>query len=175
METNEKFLKIYKYGDDILREKASEIKNIDGTVAELIKNMTATLHHTYNAIGLAAPQVGESLQLSVIDLSMGQNPEDQVLLLNPEILEMEGREPGEEGCLSFPGISVSINRATRIFLKNHDIDGNEIRREIEGFMARVIQHEIDHLNGTLIIDRVSSLKKQLVKRDIRRLQNDGEW
>lgn len=175
METNENILKIYKYGDDVLRLKAKDIDNIDGKVVELIKTMTGTLHNTYNAIGLAAPQVGESLQLSIIDLSMGQNPDDQMLLLNPEILEVEGKEPGEEGCLSFPGISVSINRATRIFLKTYDIDGNEIRREIEGFMARVIQHEMDHLDGTLIIDRVSSLKRQLVKKDIRRLQKNGEW
>lgn len=175
MEDQERLLKIYKYGDDVLRLKANNITDFNGKIIGLIERMTHTLHHTHNAVGLAAPQIGESVQLSVIDLSQGHNPDDLLLLLNPEIIEEEGKEPGEEGCLSFPGISLNINRATRIFLKSFDLNGKEIRQEIDGFLARVIQHEIDHLNGTLIIDRISSLKRQMVKRDIKRLQNDGEW
>jgi peptide deformylase len=172
---NNNLLKIYKYGDDILKLKAKEIENIDGKIAQLVDRMTRTIHETYSAIGLAAPQVGESLRLSVIDLSMGENKDDQIVLINPEILEAEGNETGDEGCLSFPGISMTINRAARIFLKNFDMNGKEIHQEIDGFLARVIQHEIDHLDGTLIIDRVSSLKRQFVKKEIKRLQKDGEW
>jgi peptide deformylase len=171
----EKQLKIYKYGDDVLQLKAKDVTNIDGKIADLVKKMTYTIHHTYSAIGLAAPQVGESLQLSVIDLSMGEREEDLVLLINPEILEAEGKEVGEEGCLSFPGITLNVNRHPRIFLKTLDINGKEIKREVEGFMARVIQHEIDHLEGRLIIDHQSSLKKQFVKKEINRLIKDGEW
>lgn len=172
---NNNILKIYKYGDDILKLKAKEIENLDGKIAQLVDRMTQTMHQTYSAIGLAAPQVGESIRLSVIDLSMGENKDDQIVLINPEILELEGNETGDEGCLSFPGISVTINRAAKIFLKNFDINGNEIRQEIDGFLARVIQHEIDHLDGKLIIDRVSSLKRQFVKKEIKRLQKDGKW
>ena len=172
---NNNTLKIYKYGDDILKLKAKEVENLDGKIAQLVDRMTRTMHKTYSAIGLAAPQVGESLRLSVIDLSMGENKDDQILLINPEILEVEGNETGDEGCLSFPGISLTVNRAARIFLKTFDINGKEVRKEIDGFMARVIQHELDHLNGTLIIDRVSSLKRQFVRKEIKRLQKDGKW
>lgn len=172
---NEKQLQIYKYGDDILKLKAKDITDIDGKIADLVHKMTHTLHHTYSAIGLAAPQVGQSLQLSVIDLSQGEHEDDFVLLINPEILEAEGKESGEEGCLSFPGISLNINRSSRIFLKTLDINGKEVKREVDGFLARVIQHEIDHLNGTLIIDHQTSLKKQFVKKEIRRLQKEGMW
>lgn len=174
MEDNN-ILKIYKYGDNILNLKAKEVENIDGKFAQLVDWMTRTMHQTYSAIGLAAPQVGESLRLSVIDLSMGENKDDQIVLINPEILEVEGNETGDEGCLSFPGISMTINRSTRIFLKNFDMNGKEVRKEIDGFLARVIQHELDHLNGTLIIDRVSSLKRKFVKKEIKRLQKDGKW
>jgi peptide deformylase len=172
---NNHLLKIYKYGDEILKIKASAVENLDGKIAQLVDRMIHTLHNTYSAIGLAAPQVGQSLRLSVIDISMGEKPDDQVVLINPEILETEGYETGDEGCLSFPGISMTINRAARIFLKNFDMNGKEIRKEIDGFLARVIQHELDHLNGTLIIDRVSGLKRQLVKKEIKRLQKDGKW
>jgi len=172
---NNNTLKIYKYGDDILKLKAKEVENLDGKIAQLVDRMAHTLHKTYSAIGLAAPQVGESLRLSVIDLSMGENKDDQIVLINPEILETEGNETGDEGCLSFPGLSLTINRAARIFLKTFDINGKEIRKEIDGFLARVIQHELDHLDGTLIIDRVSSLKRQFVKKEIKRLQKDGKW
>jgi peptide deformylase len=171
----EKKLKIYKYGEDVLKLKAKDITNIDGKLVELIKHMSHTMHNTYSAIGLAAPQIGESIKLSVIDLSMGENEDNQILLINPEILEFEGKEAGDEGCLSFPGITVSVNRSTRILLKTLDINGNEIRKELDGFIARVIQHEIDHLDGTLIIDRISSLKKQFVKKEVRRLQKIDEW
>jgi peptide deformylase len=174
MEDN-KLLKIYKYGDDILNLKAKEIQNLDGKLVDFIKRMAYTLHKTYNAVGLAAPQAGESIRLSLIDLSMGQEKNGLVLLINPEILESEGKDTLEEGCLSFPKISVPVNRSTKIFLKNYDLNGKEIRREIEGFLARVIQHEIDHLDGTLIIDRVSSLKRQFIKKEIKRIQKDGEW
>jgi peptide deformylase len=168
-------LKIYKYGDDVLGLKAKEIQNLDGSVVEFIQRMAYTLQRTFNAIGLAAPQVGESIRASVIDLSMGEEESGLVVLINPEILEAEGKDTLEEGCLSFPRISVPINRSTKIFLKNHTIHGKEIRQEIDGFLARVIQHEIDHLDGTLIIDRVSSLKRQFVKKEIKRLQKEGEW
>jgi len=171
----EKLLKIYKYGDDVLKLKAKEVKNIGDEIVKLMHHMFATMYHTSNGVGLAAPQVGESLQLSVIDLSMGQNPEDLMVLINPEIIESDGSETGEEGCLSLPGISIPVNRKSKLLLKYIDIDGKEHKLEFEGFKARVIQHEIDHLEGVLIIDRVSALKKQMVKKEIKRLKKNGEW
>ena len=168
-------LEIYKYGDDVLKLKAEEIKNIDEKIIKLRQHMIETMHESSNAIGLAAPQVGESLQLSVIDISRGADENELFVLLNPEILEAEGSDVDEEGCLSFPGISVPVKRNTHIFLRNYDLDGKESRLEIEGYLARVIQHEIDHLLGTLIIDRVSPLKKQMMKKDIKRLKKNGEW
>jgi len=172
---NNNILKIYKFGEEILKQRASELTEIDGKTVDLINAMFATMYKSRNAIGLAAPQVGESLRISVIDISQGQKEDDRIILLNPEILEAEGKDSLEEGCLSFPGISIPINRSTRILLKNITLDGKETRHEIEGYLARVIQHEIDHLDGTLIIDRISSLKRQFVKKEIKRLQEEGDW
>mgnify|MGYP001767875124 CR=1 FL=1 len=168
-------LKIYKFGDDILKLKAKEIKDLNGAIAQLIERMLYTLHNTTNAIGLAAPQVGESLRLSVIDLSAAEKPSEHLVLINPEILDGEGSEIGNEGCLSFPGITANINRSKKIYLRNYDLKGKESRKEIDGYLARVIQHEIDHLDGNLIIDRVSPLKRQFMRKEIRRLQKEGEW
>ncbi len=170
-----KLLDIYKYGDDVLKLKSAEVKNINKKILKLKDLMVATLHSTRSGVGLAAPQVGESLQLSVIDLSQGQDEKELVVLINPEILEEEGRDMDDEGCLSFPGITVPVNRSIHIFLKTMDMNGKEVKREIEGYLARVIQHEIDHLNGLLIIDRVSSLRRQIMKKEIKRLQKNGEW
>ena len=170
-----KLLNIYKYGDDVLNLKAKDVKNIDDGFIKLKEHMVETMHNTATAVGLAAPQVGESLQLSVIDVSQGTDENELLVLINPEILEAEGSETDDEGCLSFPGITLPVKRNTRIYLKNTDLDGKEIKREIDGFLARVIQHEIDHLNGKLIIDHQSSLKRQLVKKDIKRLKRNGEW
>jgi peptide deformylase len=170
-----KFLELYKYGSDILNLKAKEVKNINDELIKLKKNMIHTMHTLPSSIGLAAPQIGESLQLSVIDISRGENENDLLILINPEILELEGSDVDEEGCLSFPKISVPIKRATRLLLKSVDINGKEIKKEYEGYIARVIQHEIDHLNGVLIINRISSLKKQMLKKEIKRLKRNGEW
>jgi peptide deformylase len=170
-----KILDIYKYGDDVLKLKAAEVKNIDKKIARLIDLMVGTMHSTRTGVGLAAPQVGESLQLSVIDLSQGHDEKELVVLINPEILEEEGSDMDDEGCLSFPGFTVPVRRSTHIFLKTIDISGKEMKQEIEGYLARVIQHEIDHLNGVLIIDRVSSLRRQIMKKEIKRLQKNGEW
>ncbi len=168
-------LDIYKYGDDILNLKAKEVKNIDEQLIKLKQQMIDTIHNSYSAIGLAAPQVGKSIQFSVIDTSRGENKEDLLVLINPEILEAEGSEVDNEGCLSFPGINVPVKRNTRIFLESIDINGKEIKQEIEGYLARVIQHEIDHLGGVLIIDRLSSLKRQMLKKEIKRLKRNGDW
>ncbi len=174
MESDSK-LKIFKYGEPVLKEGGALIKNIDNEIIKLIDIMKLTMYNTPNAIGLAAPQVGKSFQLSVFDISMGKNEDDFTILINPFIAESEGEEIDTEGCLSFPNISLDVKRSTTILLKGIDINGKEYEREYSGFIARVIQHETDHLNGILISDRVSTLKRQLLRKEIKKLKKNGEW
>jgi peptide deformylase len=167
-------LHICKFGEDILQLRAKNITNIDEKIVKLAEAMRKTMY-TSNGIGLAAPQIGKSIRLAVVDISFGENPDELLVLINPEIIGAEGIEAGNEGCLSVPGITLPVNRKTSVHLKAIDLQGNEINREFEGLKARVMQHEVDHLNGTLILDRVSSLKRQFVKKEIKRLQKNGKW
>ena len=171
----QQLMEIYKYGEEVLKQKGSNIKNINQDIIDLIEKMKNTMHGTPNAVGLAAPQIGISLMLSVIDISMGEDENEFTILLNPFIAENEGEETDSEGCLSFPNISLDINRNKKILLKGIDINGKEYEKEYSGFMARAIQHEIDHLNGILIADHVSPLKRQLLKKEIKKLKKNGEW
>lgn len=165
---------IRKLGEEVLEIKAPRVEDIDDRIAELAKTMRSTMYEA-NGVGLAAPQVGESIQMAVMDITMGEDESEFMVLINPEILEYNGRETDIEGCLSIPGISVSVPRHTQLRLRAFDLEGKEIVREFEGFKARVIQHEIDHLNGTLIVDHLSALKRQMVKKEIVRLKKNGEW
>jgi peptide deformylase len=167
-------LKICKYGDEILKAKAREIRDITQQIADLAAVMARTMHQA-PGIGLAAPQVGESLQLVTVDLSVGENPKEMLILANPRIVESEGHETSEEGCLSVPGYSLPIKRSARILLQAILLDGQELRAEFDGLKARVLQHEIDHLNGVLIVDRISSLKRTLIKKEISHKRKSGEW
>jgi peptide deformylase len=167
-------LKICKYGDDVLKEKAAEVRDISQRIVDLAAAMAQTMHHA-PGIGLAAPQVGESLQLLTVDLSLGEDPGELLVIVNPRIIESEGYEISEEGCLSVPGYSLPIKRSARILLQAMRLDGGELRAEFDGLKARVLQHEIDHLNGMLIVDRISSLKRTLIKKEISRKRKSGEW
>jgi peptide deformylase len=167
-------LDICKLGEDVLQSRASDIKEIDERLIQLVENMRKTMYEA-NGIGLAAPQVGESIQLAIMDVSQGENPEEFLVLINPTIVHSEQSESDAEGCLSIPGISAVIDRQKKIQFKYTDLQGKENVREFDDLKARVVQHEIDHLNGILIIDRLSSLKKQLVKKEIKKLKQDGEW
>lgn len=167
-------LKICKYGDNVLKVKAREIRDITGQVAELAAAMVQTMHLA-PGIGLAAPQVNESVQLITLDLSVGENPLELLVMINPQIIEAEGNEISEEGCLSVPGYSLPIKRHARILLQATLLDGKELRAEFDGLKARVLQHEIDHLNGVLIVDRLSSLKRTLIKKEISHKRKSGQW
>ena len=167
-------LKICKYGDDVLKVKAREIREITQQIADLAAAMAQTMHQA-PGIGLAAPQVGESIQLVTVDLSVGENPEEMLVIINPRIVEAEGYEISEEGCLSVPGYSLPIKRNARILLQATLLDGSELRAEFDGLKARVLQHEIDHLNGVLIVDRLSSLKRTLIRKEISHKRKSGEW
>jgi peptide deformylase len=179
-------LPIFQYGDPILRAKGKRIQKIDGHIRELVANMIETTHAA-NGIGLAAQQVGEALQLTVLDVSQVQdrpstlklNGKDldpaaamPLVLINPEI-EMRGeREIGTEGCLSFPEISGQIERAKSVAARALTLEGSTIEFEASGLLARAIQHEVDHLNGILFIDRMSSAAKAALSSRLKRLQKE---
>jgi peptide deformylase len=179
-------LPIFQYGDPILRTKGKRIQKIDGHIRELVANMIETTHAA-NGIGLAAQQVGEALQLTVLDISQVQdrpstlklNGKDvdpatamPLVLINPEI-EMRGEsEIGTEGCLSFPEISGQIERAKSVAARALTLDGSTIEFEASGLLARAIQHEVDHLNGILFIDRMSSAAKAALSSRLKRLQKE---
>lgn len=165
---------ICKYGDEVLKVKAAEVSDITGRIVDLAAAMTRTMHQA-PGIGLAAPQVGESLQLITVDLSVGENPDELLIVINPRIVEAEGYEVSEEGCLSVPGYSLPIKRSARISLRGTLLDGRDLSAEFEGLQARVLQHEIDHLNGVLIVDRLSSLKRTLIRKEINQKRKSGQW
>src|SRR5438128_7261301 len=179
-------LSILQYGDPILRAKGKRIEKIDDRIRELAVNMIETMHAVHG-VGLAAQQIGEALQLTVLDVSQvedrpstmklnGQNvdpvAEMPLVLINPEI-ELRGEtEVGVEGCLSFPEISGDIERATSVIVRAQNLDGETIQVEASGFLARAIQHEHDHLNGILFIDRMNSAAKAALSSHLRRMQKE---
>ena len=165
---------ICKYGEEVLKTHSKKIKNIDDQIVQLVEQMRFTMYQA-NGIGLAAPQVGQSIQLAIVDITLGENQNEFMVLINPEIIESQGSESSEEGCLSIPGVTVPVDRHTYIKIRAYDLQGREIEKEYRDHRARVIQHELDHLNGVLIIDHLSSLKKQLVKKEIKKLKSNGQW
>jgi len=167
-------MKICKYGEPVLAEPAREVTTVDDALRRMVENMRLTMYRA-NGVGLAAPQVGEGIRLFVYDLSVGEDPEAFHAYFNPVILESDGAETDEEGCLSVPGINLGVERRTRLHLRAVDMEGREFEREFRDFEARVLQHEIDHLDGNVILDRVSPLKRKLARREIRRMQQNGAW
>ncbi len=164
---------IIKYGNLILTEKAEEIKNIDKKIEALAHDMVQTMYAA-PGIGLAAPQVNQSKRLITIDLSVGEDSQNLIILVNPDLLTEEGEETLEEGCLSIPYVNEKIVRPSHVVVKGLDLNGNEKIIEAEGLLARVFCHEIDHLNGKLIIDRLSPLKKNLLRKKLKKRIEMGE-
>ena len=159
---------IVTYGNDVLREIAEPIKEIDQDVKDLVADMIATLEDA-GGLGLAAPQVGVSIRVFIIDLTPVDLTEDVRVFINPEIVETSGEVTMEEGCLSFPGIFQKLTRPEYAMVKATDIDGNEFTLEAEGILARAILHEFDHLEGKLFIDYLSSVSRALLSGKLRRL------
>jgi len=179
-------LSIFEYGDPILRAKGKPIENIDDRIRELAANMVETMHAA-NGVGLAAQQVGEALQLTVLDISAvedrpstlklnGQDVDPKaampLILINPEIELLGETEVGVEGCLSFPEITGDIERAKSVMVRAQNLEGGTIEIEASGFLARAIQHEGDHLNGVLFIDRMNSAAKAALSSRLKRLQKE---
>lgn len=167
-------LKIEKYPAPVLSEPGEPITEFDDELRELIANMFETVYSA-QGIGLAAPQVGVSKRLTVIDLSLGKDPAQKLVLINPEIIERAGKLYEEEGCLSFPEIREKIVRAAKVRIRAQDEYGKWFEMDGEELLSRCFQHEIDHLDGILFIVRMSGLKRDLTLRKIRKAQREGKW
>ena len=160
-------LEIIKYGNPVLNRMAEEVQDIDQDIKKLAQDMVFTMHAT-PGIGLAAPQVNRSLRLITVDLSVGENEQDLMVLINPRILSQEGEQCEEEGCLSVPDVQEKVVRPNRVVLQGIDLDGKERTIEAEGLLARVFCHEIDHINGRLFIEHLSPLKRSLIKKKFKK-------
>jgi peptide deformylase len=167
-------LKIVKYPEPVLSQPGEPVTEFNDELRKLVADMFETMYSA-QGIGLAAPQVGISKRITVIDLSLGKNPKDRLVLVNPEVISSEGKLYEEEGCLSFPDIREKVVRAARVRIRAQDEHGKWFEMDGEELLSRAFQHEIDHLDGVLFIFRMSPLKRNLNLRKIRKMQSDGEW
>jgi len=167
-------LEIVKYPDPVLERPAERVTEFNDELRKFVDDMFESMYAA-KGIGLAAPQVGVSKRLTVIDLSFKERPEDKIVLINPEIILREGKQYEEEGCLSLPEIREKVSRAAKVTVRAQDIDGNWFEMDGTELLARAFQHEIDHLDGILFFRRVSGLKRDLILRRIRKMQKAGEW
>lgn len=167
-------LPIVKYGNPILHQIAKPVVSFDKKLLALSKNMIETMYAA-QGVGLAAPQVGILTRLMVIDPTAGEKKNALTVLVNPKIISVEGDQFEEEGCLSIPNFSERVHRPQRVVVSARGIDNKEQMVEGEGLLSRILIHEIDHLNGVLFIDHVSSIKRDIIKRKIRKKVRLGEW
>jgi peptide deformylase len=165
---------ILKYGDQILHEVARPVEAVTGDVASVIADMVDTMYAA-PGIGLAAPQIGVPLRIFVVDISLGRDPNGLIVMVNPEFVSREGMQLEEEGCLSVPGFNATVVRPERAIVKGLDRTGAEHQREGNGLLARAFQHEMDHLDGTLFVDRLRGIKRDLIVRRIKKLTRSGKW
>jgi peptide deformylase len=165
---------IVKFGDPVLHVPSAPVTDIDATVLELLDDMVATMWAA-PGIGLAAPQIGVSLRVIVVDLSVGEDAKQMIKLINPEFVERDGEQREEEGCLSIPGFGGSPVRPARVTVKGLDPDGNERTYTGTDLLARAFCHEIDHVDGLLFVDRLTPLKRDLMKRKLRKKARAGDW
>src|SRR5918992_5079672 len=167
-------LEIVKWPAPVLDTPADPVTEFDADLAKLVHDMFQTMYAA-PGVGLAAVQVGVSKRLFVMDCSGGKDPDQRVIMINPEVIHVEGEQNGEEGCLSFPGIFTPVERSLRAIVRAHDINGNEFELDGTELTARCMLHETDHCDGIVFLDRMSPLKREIVKRKIRKLQKAGEW
>jgi peptide deformylase len=165
---------ILKFGDTSLHAPARPVDAITPDIERLIDDMIETMYAA-PGVGLAAPQVGVPLRVFVVDVSVGRDPHGLLVMVNPEFVERVGTQLEEEGCLSVPGFNATVARPTRAVLKALDRGGQEQRHEASGLLARAFQHEMDHLDGVLFVDRLRGLKRDLIVRKIRKLARSGKW
>ena len=169
-----KIHEVVKYPDPVLAKKGAPVTVFDDALKTLVAEMFESMYAA-QGIGLAAPQIGLSQRLTVIDISFKKEPKEKLVLINPEIIERRGKQLEEEGCLSLPEIREKVPRAAWVKVRAQDENGTWFEVEGEELLSRALQHEIDHLDGVLFIDRISRLKRELALRKIRKMQKAGEW
>jgi peptide deformylase len=165
---------IVRYGADVLHGPAAPVEAVTPEIQTLIDDMIQTMYAA-PGIGLAASQVGVGVRIFVCDISFGRNPADLMTFINPSFVERDGMQLEEEGCLSVPGFNATVARPSRAILKGLDREGQEQTVEATGLLARCFQHEMDHLDGTVFVDRLRGLQKDLIVRKIRKLSRAGKW
>jgi len=165
---------IVKYGDPILEKPTVSITKFDAELEELTEDMFASMYAA-QGVGLAAPQIGKNIRLTVVDVTVGKNPEAKIVLVNPEIIHAEGEKREEEGCLSIPGFRGYVVRPQFVTVRAQDAKGEFFEMRGEDLLARAFCHEIDHLNGILFIQHLSMLKRDLIRRKIKKMRKQGEW
>jgi len=167
-------LKIVTWPNPILEIPADPVTEFNGDLKQLVDRMFETMYSA-PGVGLAAVQVGVPKRLFVMDCSGGKDPAQRVVMINPEVISMEGKQNGEEGCLSFPGIYFGVERNLRAIVRAHDVNGNEFELDGTELTARCMLHETDHCDGIVFLDKMTPLKREIVKRKIKKLQKAGEW
>lgn len=165
---------IVKFGDPVLEKQAEPVTVFDDELKKLVDDMFESMYAAHG-VGLAAPQIGISKRLAVIDISFKEDPSAKLVLANPEIVHTEGRHTQNEGCLSIPDFRESVTRPRSVTIRAQDVDGEVYEKTGEELLARAFLHETDHLNGKLYISHLSALKRDLIKRKIRKLMKAGEW
>lgn len=165
---------VVKWPDPVLAKRGEEVTEFDDALKTLVDEMFESMYAA-QGIGLAAPQIALSKRIAVIDVSFNKEPGDRIALVNPEIIEMEGKQVEEEGCLSLPDIREKVARASHVKVRAQDVKGEWFEVEGDELLARALQHEIDHLDGVLFIDRLSRLKRELLTRKMKKLIKNGEW
>lgn len=165
---------IVLWPDPVLETPAATVTKFDDALHNLVDEMFATMYEA-RGVGLAAPQIGISKRITVVDITFKEDAAAKIVLVNPEIIKMEGKQTGNEGCLSLPEFHEKVTRAKKVTVRAQDAHGKTFEMEGEDLLARAFQHETDHLNGKLFISHISALKRDLLKRKIRRLIKAGEW
>ncbi len=165
---------IVKYGDPVLETPTKTVEKFDEEFRKLTDDMFESMYAA-QGVGLAAPQIGIGMRVTVIDVTNGKNPEAKLVCANPQIVHAEGEQNEEEGCLSIPGFRGRVMRPAYVTIRAQNLTGEEFEMRGEGLLARAFCHEIDHLDGILFINHLSILKRDLIKRKIRKLRKAGEW
>ena len=165
---------ILRYGERPLHQPASEVTAIDDATRKVVDDMIETMYAA-PGVGLAATQIGVPLRIFVVDVSVGRSPSDLLVMINPAFVERDGMQLEEEGCLSVPGFNATVVRPARAVVRALDREGNERTIEGKDLLARAFQHEMDHLDGTVFVDRLRGIKKDLILRKINKLKRAGRW
>jgi peptide deformylase len=165
---------IVKYGNPVLERPAEKVTVFDMELEKLIEDMFESMYEAHG-VGLAAPQIGIGRRIAVIDVTFKEDPKAKLVLINPEIIHTEGKHTQSEGCLSIPEFRENVTRPNKVTVRAQDVHGKVYEKTGEELLARAFLHETDHLNGKLYIHRISALKRDLIKRKVRKLAKAGEW